>query len=73
MTKLLTLGILFSTAVRAVVVAKLVILGISRLTSLILALREAIVTKLVILGISPLTLFILALREALLAKLVKNC
>ena len=30
-TKLLTLGILFSTAVRAVLVAKLVILGISLL------------------------------------------
>ena len=36
--KLLTLGILFSTAVRAVVVAKLVILGILFLTSFILAL-----------------------------------
>ena len=35
-TKLLTLGILFSTAVRAVVVAKLVIVGISALTSFIL-------------------------------------
>ena len=71
MIKLLTLGILFSTAVRAVVVvAKLVILGISPLTSFILALREALVAKLVILGISPLTSFNLALREALVAKLV---
>ena len=35
MTKLLTLGILFSTVVRAVVVAKLVILVISFLTSFI--------------------------------------
>ena len=32
LTKLLTLGILFSTALRAVLVAKLVILGISLLT-----------------------------------------
>ena len=35
LTKLLTLGILFSTTVRAVVVAKLVILGNSFLTTLI--------------------------------------
>ena len=33
LTKLLTLGILFSTVVRAAVVAKLVILGISPLAS----------------------------------------
>ena len=51
LTKLLTQGILFSTAVRAVVVAKLVILGISPSTSFILALIEALVAKLVILGI----------------------
>ena len=43
LTKLPTLGILFSTAVRAVVVAKLVILGISSLTSFILALRVPLV------------------------------
>ena len=43
LTKLLTLGILFSTAVRAVVVAKLLILGISLLISLILALRAVVV------------------------------
>ena len=54
-TKLLTLGVLFSTAVRAVVVAKIVILGISPLTSFIVTLREALVAKLVILDISPLT------------------
>ena len=59
MTKLPTIGILFSTAVRVVVVvAKLVILGISPLTSFILALREALVAKLGILGILPLTLYI---------------
>ena len=39
---LLTLGILFSTAVRAVVVAKLVMLGISFLTTLILTLRTVV-------------------------------
>ena len=49
--KLLTLNILFSTAVRAVVVAKLVILGILFSTSYILPLRVALVTKLVISGI----------------------
>ena len=70
LTKLLTSGILFSTAVRAIVVVKLVILVISPITSFILALRKALVAKLLILGISPLTSFILALREALAAKLV---
>ena len=69
LTKLLSLGILFSTAVRAVVVAKLAILGILHLTSFILALREAVVAKSVMLGISPLS-FILALRVVLVAKLV---
>ena len=70
LTKLLTLGILFPTAVRAVVVAKLVILGISPLTPFTLALRETLVPKFVILGILPLTSFILELREVLVAKLV---
>ena len=70
MTKLLKVGILFSAAVRALVVAKLILLGISSLTSFILELREAWVAKLVMLGISPLTLFILALIEALVVKLV---
>ena len=41
LTKLLTLSILFSAAIRPVVVVKLVILGISPLTSFILALSEA--------------------------------
>ena len=64
------LGVLFSTAVKAVVVAKLVIIGISPLTWFFLGLRAAGVAKLVILGIFPLISFILALREALVAKLV---
>ena len=50
-TILVTLGILFSTAARGVIVAKLVILGILFLTSFILALRAVVVAKLVILGI----------------------
>ena len=58
LTKLLTLGILFSTAV---VVAKLVILGISFLTSFILALGVVLVAKLVISGILPSIFLILAL------------
>ena len=50
---LLTLGILFSTAVRAVVVAKLVMLGILFLTTLILTLRTVVKDwKLVIIVIS---------------------
>ena len=61
-TNLLTLDILFSTVVRAVVVAKLVILDILFLTfTFILALRAVVLAKLVILGILPLTSFILAL------------
>ena len=51
LTKLLTSGILFLPAVRAVVVAKLVTLGVSFLTSFILALREALIAMLVILHI----------------------
>ena len=47
MTKLLTLGILFSTAIGAVVVAKLVILGISFLTSFIKTLMVVLVANLV--------------------------
>ena len=50
-TKLLTSGISFSTAVNAVVVAKLVILDLSPLTSFILALRVVLLAKLVISGI----------------------
>ena len=52
LTKLLTLGILFSISVRTVVVAKLVILDISPLTSFILALTGTLVAKLEILSIS---------------------
>ena len=51
LTKFLTLGILLSTAVRAVVVAKSIILGISPVTSSILALGEVLVAKLVTSGI----------------------
>ena len=59
LTKFKTLGFFFSRAVKTVVVvAKLVILGILLLISLILALRAAEVTKLAILGISFLTLFL---------------
>ena len=70
LTKLLTLGILFWTAVRVVVVAKLVILGILFLTSCILALRAVVVATSVVLGISFLTSFVLALIFVLVAKLV---
>ena len=61
LTKLLTLGILFSTTVRTVVVAKLVKLGISPLTSFILAIRLVLVGKFVISGISLSIFLILAL------------
>ena len=65
-TKLLTLGNLFPTAVRAAVAAKLVIPGISPLTSFILALRVVLVAKLVISGILSSIFFILALYSAFL-------
>ena len=45
--KLLILGILFSTEVKTVVVAMLVILGILFLMSFILTLRSVVVAKLV--------------------------
>ena len=59
MTKLLTLGILFSTTVRAAAVAKLVMLGILFLTSFIFALRVVLVSKFVISGILSSTFLIL--------------
>ena len=54
LTKLLTLGILLSTAVRALVVARLEILGISPLTSFILAVRVVLVPKVIMSGILSL-------------------
>ena len=63
-------SISFLTAVRAVVVAKLVILGIFVFNLFILALRAVVVAKLVILCITFLISFILALRVVLVAKLV---
>ena len=57
----LTLVILFSTAVRAAVVAKLVILVISFLTFFILALRLVLIAKLVISGILSSIFLILGL------------
>ena len=55
MTKLLTLGISFLIAAKAVVVVKLIILGILFLTSFVLVIRAKVVAKLVITSISPLT------------------
>ena len=54
------LGILFSTDVNAEVVAKLLILGISFLTSFIIVLRIFLVAKLLISGILSSIFFILA-------------
>ena len=61
MTRVLTSGILFSTAVRAVVVAKFEILCISSLTLLILTLRAIVVAKIVISSILSSISLILAL------------
>ena len=70
LSKSTILGILFSTAVRAVLVAKLVMLGILFLTSFILALRASVVAKLVMLVVLFLISYILALRVVLIAELV---
>ena len=63
---MLILSILFSTAVRPVVVDKLVVLGISPLTSFVLALRVNLVAKLLILDILSSICFISALYTYLL-------
>ena len=60
LTKLLTLGILFSTAVRAVVVVKLVNISYSVFNLIFSSIRILVVAKLLILVISFLTSFILA-------------
>ena len=57
---------LFSTVVKAVLVAKLVILGISPLSSFILALKLVLVAKLVISGISSSIFLILAFYTSFL-------
>ena len=66
LTKLLTLGISLSIAVRTVVVAKLLILGISHLTSFILALRIVLVARSVMLGILSSILYISFLTASFL-------
>ena len=66
MTRLLTFGILFSTAVNVEVVAKPLILVISALTSFIFVLRTVLVVKLVISGILSLIFFTLALYSVFL-------
>ena len=66
LTKLLTLGILFSTAVTVVVVVKLAVLDILPLTSFILESRVVLVAKLVISGILASIFLILALYTSFL-------
>ena len=61
LAKLLTLAILFSTVVRAAVVAMFVIQGISPLTSSMLTLRVVLVSKLVMSSILSSIFLILAL------------
>ena len=71
MTKLLALGISFSTVLRVVLVAELLILAISPLTSFVLALRVVLVAELVaelaISGILSSVCFILALHTSFLS------
>ena len=66
LTRLLTLGILFSTAVNAEVGVKPLILRISALTSFILVLRRVLVAKLVISDILSSIFFILVLYSVFL-------
>ena len=60
-TKLLTLVVFISAAFRAVLLPKLVILGISPLILFVLALRVGLVTRFVVSGILSSFFFILAL------------
>ena len=66
LTRLLTFGILCSTAVNAEVFAKPLILGTSVLTSFVFVLRIVLVAKLVISGILSSISFILALYSVFL-------
>ena len=66
MRKLLTFVILFSTAVRAVLVAKVIVVRISPLASLVLAKRVVLVATLVILDILSSIFFILAIYTSFL-------
>ena len=59
LTKLLTLGTLFSTAVRVIIVARLLIQGTLSVNSSFLELRSAVVAKLTISGILSSILLIL--------------
>ena len=71
LTKLPTLGTLFSTAVRAaVVVAKLVMLGILPLTSFILVLRLALIAKLVMSSIFSSIFFYLSITHLFLNNII---
>ena len=72
LTKLLALRFLFSTAVRELEVAKLLILGISSLTSFILALRLVLVAKLVISGILSSMFYILAYLSTFFSLSISN-
>ena len=66
MTRLLTFGILFSTAVNAEVVAKPLIPGTSALTSFIFVLRMVLVAKIVISSILSSISLILSLYSVFL-------
>ena len=72
LTKLLALRFLFSTAVRELEVAKLLILVISSLTSFILALRLVLVAKLVISGILSSIFYILAYLSTFFSLSISN-
>ena len=73
LNKLLTLGILISTAVRTVVVAKTVILGILPLNSFTLALRVVLVAKLVISGILSSIFFYLSIIYIVFNNIIFYC
>ena len=70
LTRLRPSRVLFSTAVKAVVVAKLLTLGISNSTSFISALIIFLVARFLISGILPSLFFILALYSVFLTTLL---
>ena len=69
LTKLLILDILFSTALTAILLPRLVIFGIPPLNSFILALRIVLVARLVMSSILFSIFFILALCTSFLTAL----
>ena len=70
LTKLLKIGISFSTAVKSVVLAKLIIWRILFLTSFILALRVVVVVVVVVVEVVVVVVVVIVVVVVVIAKLV---